>query len=287
MRRIPLMSIAIGLALATGGCNLFGGGDTTTTTTESPTPGPVVASPTDGESPGQPTESSQTQPPPPPESPVVTLPRDLDLIPSTNPDQRVQSIQGDRNDPFSIVSTTPSVSILPSATPRTAQAPTTPGGAGTGTAAPTGRTPGGQLPGGGGSGQTPSNRTPGGLAPIPNLVPGSRGTSTAAAPSPPPPPQPTLARAVAVLGVVQIGDVPYAIVNAPNESSSRYVRVGQRLSNGQIVVKRIEMNRPEPVVVFEQFGIEVVTAVGEGGAPATSEDSTAMISPSTSQQPSG
>lgn len=282
MRRISLMSIAIGLALATGGCNLFGGGETTTTE-ESPTPGPVVASPTEGESPAQPTESPQTVPPPPPEGPVVTLPRDLDLIPSTNPDQRVQSIQGDRNDPFSIVSTTPSVSILPSETPRTAQAPTTPGGGRAGS--PAGRTPGGQLPGGGTSrGQSPS--TPGGLAPIPNLVPGA-GTSTAAAPSPPPPPQPTLARAVAVLGVVQIGDVPYAIVNAPNESSSRYVRVGQRLSNGQIVVKRIEMNRPEPVVVFEQFGVEVVTAVGEGGAPATSDDSTAAVPTSTSQQPSG
>jgi hypothetical protein len=89
------------------------------------------------------------------------------------------------------------------------------------------------------------------------------------------------------LGVVQIGDVPYAIVSAPNESSSRYVRVGQRLSNGQIVVKRIEMNRPEPVVVFEQFGVEVITAVGEGGAPAASDDSTAILPTSTSQQPSG
>ena len=82
-----------------------------------------------------------------------------------------------------------------------------------------------------------------------------------------PPPQPDIARAVQVLGVVQIGNTAHAIVQAPNEPTSRYVQVGQRLSNGQVLVKRIEMNRgaEEPVVVLEQYGIEVPTAVGQGG----------------------
>jgi hypothetical protein len=72
---------------------------------------------------------------------------------------------------------------------------------------------------------------------------------------------------VQVLGVVQIGNTAHAIVQAPNEPTSRYVQVGQRLSNGQVLVKRIEMSRgaEEPVVVLEQYGIEVPTAVGQGG----------------------
>jgi hypothetical protein len=88
-----------------------------------------------------------------------------------------------------------------------------------------------------------------------------------------------------VTGVVQIGGTPYAIVTAPNEPSSRYVRAGQRLSNGQVLVRRIEMNTGvEPVVVLEQFGVEVVRAIGEGGAPSTGE-TPAAAAPSASGQP--
>jgi hypothetical protein len=89
-----------------------------------------------------------------------------------------------------------------------------------------------------------------------------------------------LAQAVKVTGVVQIGSTVHAIVNAPNEPSSRYVRVGQRLSNGQVLVKRIEMNQgSEPVVVLEQNGVEVQTAVGEGG-PATEPTAASATVPS-------
>jgi hypothetical protein len=85
---------------------------------------------------------------------------------------------------------------------------------------------------------------------------------------------------VQVTGVVQVGDTAYAIVDAPNEPSSRYVQVGQRLSNGQVLVRRIEMNRPEPVVVLEQNGIEVVRAVGEG-APVAAPTTPAAFTPAT------
>lgn len=81
---------------------------------------------------------------------------------------------------------------------------------------------------------------------------------------PPPPPQPDLARAVTVTGVVQVGSEPQAIVKVPNEATSRYVRVGQRLSNGQVLVKRIEVNEgSDPVVILEQNGTEVRRSVGE------------------------
>ncbi len=82
-------------------------------------------------------------------------------------------------------------------------------------------------------------------------------------PTLPPIPQPTLARQVEVKGVVKIGNTVQAIVKAPNEPTSRYVGVGQLLSNGQILVKRIEINSSsEPIVILEENGIEVRVMVG-------------------------
>jgi hypothetical protein len=76
-------------------------------------------------------------------------------------------------------------------------------------------------------------------------------------------PEPTLAKSIEVTGVVDVGGQPSAIVRVPNEPS-RYVRVGQRLSNGQVLVKRIDMNQgPTPVVILEQYGVEVARRVGE------------------------
>ncbi|WP_416676340.1 hypothetical protein [Egbenema bharatensis] len=277
--KFPLVAATV-FAMTIGGCalpsGLFGGGETGE---ETPTESPVAVSPTDEAA--EPAEQPTEEPVADAEAPVTdtvteaSLPRDLDLIPSTDPDQRLQSLDGERNDPFSLVPTTPSVQITITETPQpeapTAQTP--PGTTGNGTTAQTPTPPGTT---GNGTGRTPTTTTPttpGGLAPIPNLVP-QPSPAVAAAPLPPPPPQPVLARAVEVLGVVQIGSTSYAIVNAPNEASSRYVRVGQRLSNGQVVVKRIEMNGPEPAVVFEQFGIEVITSVGEGGVPDPSPAAT-------------
>jgi hypothetical protein len=79
----------------------------------------------------------------------------------------------------------------------------------------------------------------------------------------PPPVEPELARAVLVTGVVIIGQEPQAIIKVPNEPTSRYVQAGQRLAN-DVLVKRIEMNQgSNPVVIFEQYGIEVARTVGE------------------------
>lgn len=79
----------------------------------------------------------------------------------------------------------------------------------------------------------------------------------------PPAPQPETARAVIVTGVILIGKVPQAIVQVPDEPSSRYVQPGQRLVNG-VLVKRIEMSKgANPTVILEQYGIEVAKEVGE------------------------
>ncbi len=110
----------------------------------------------------------------------------------------------------------------------------------------------------------------------PPVAPGGDGTSKPV-PVPaeplkplPPIPDPSLAKAVEVTGVVVIGGVPRAIVKAPNEPTSRYVTVGQRLSNGLVLVKRIEVNSgSDPVVILEQSGVEVSRAVGDKpAAPA-------------------
>ena len=279
MRRVLLVTLSTALALTTTACD-FGGGNTDTDTTISQSPS-VVAVPT-------------TQPSPTPTStPLgrnqargIVLP---DLISSTDPNQRVQQIESNRPDPFALIPTTPTIELtrdangqpiqqqptsssFPGTSSGTASAPRTPN-----RNTQTSRTPNRNT-------QTSrSNRSPnrpGTLAPIPNLV--GRAPTT---PIAPPPPSPDLARAVLVSGVVQIGNTAFAIVNAPNEPNSRYVKAGQRLSNGQVLVRRIEMNAgSEPVVVLEQYGVEVVRSV-ESGAPSPSATPAASVPGSNGDRP--
>lgn len=97
----------------------------------------------------------------------------------------------------------------------------------------------------------------------------------------PPPAQPELARSVMVTGVVIIGKEPQAIIKIPNETASRYVQAGQRLGNG-LLVKRIEMNAgSNPIVILEQYGIEVARMVGEapvGSTPGNTNPAAAPVS---------
>lgn len=86
----------------------------------------------------------------------------------------------------------------------------------------------------------------------------------------PPLPEPTLAREVEVTGVITVAGRTRAIVKAPQEPTSRYVTVGQRLSNGQVLVKRIEVNAgSDPIVILEENGVEVARSVGEKPEPPT------------------
>ena len=84
--------------------------------------------------------------------------------------------------------------------------------------------------------------------------------------------QQLLAEEVLITGIVEVGGSTKVIVKAPEESDSRYVEIGQYLSNQQILVKRIEgINSPTPQVVLEQRGIEIKKEVGE---KPTEEEST-------------
>jgi hypothetical protein len=79
-----------------------------------------------------------------------------------------------------------------------------------------------------------------------------------------PAPSGNLANQIAVSGVIQIGGQTSAIIEVPNEATSRYVNVGDNLANGAVEVKRIEVGaNQEPVVVLEQDGVEVYRPVGQ------------------------
>lgn len=280
MRQVLLIATAAMLGVSTTGCEFLsglGGGNTTTTASPTVSAVPVPV----------PNASPQASPFASPTVPERNQPKGIlpaDLISSTDPNQRVQQVKGNRVDPFALLPTTPTVQLPPGA----AAGGTGVGPGGVGVVTP------GAVPSAGTGGQTArptgtANRTPnratGTANRSPNQTPqarkgGSTSTPTSQAgqqpaprspiASPVPRPDPAIARAVAVTGIVQIGDQAYAIVNAPNEPTSRYVQEGQRLAGGQVLVRRIDLNRAEPVVILEQSGVEVVRAVGEGGATAES-----------------
>lgn len=76
-------------------------------------------------------------------------------------------------------------------------------------------------------------------------------------PSLPKPPDTKLAHSILVSGVILVNQQAQAIIKLPDDSNSRYVQAGERLANG-VLVKRIEVNLcNNPVVVLEQFGVEV------------------------------
>lgn len=79
-------------------------------------------------------------------------------------------------------------------------------------------------------------------------------------------PQAELAKGVQVTGFAIVGGVPRAIVKAADERTSRSVAAGDRLSNGQVLVKRIDFtNSEEPVLILEQSGTQVAVAAGKAG----------------------
>lgn len=104
---------------------------------------------------------------------------------------------------------------------------------------------------------------------VPPRNPGSLPPALPQTPTVPLPPSTSLANGVEVSGVVTVNGVTQAILRAPNELTSRYVQVGQRLSNGQVLVKRIDtFAGSDPVVILEENGVEVARIVGDKPAVA-------------------
>jgi hypothetical protein len=101
-------------------------------------------------------------------------------------------------------------------------------------------------------------------APVPPVVVAPAAPIAPVVVAPPPPPAPSLAQTIAVSGIVQAGSRTSIIVQVPHETSSRYAVVGDYLGNGKVLVKRIEMQGTEPIVVLEQDGAEFIKPVGSG-----------------------
>ncbi|VXD21168.1 conserved hypothetical protein [Planktothrix serta PCC 8927] len=103
----------------------------------------------------------------------------------------------------------------------------------------------------------------------PNPPPPPPPAPVAVQPLVPPPPSTDLAQAMEVTGVLQVGNQTKVILKAPAEPTSRYVNVGQRVSNGEVLVKRVKFDTGgEPLVIFEQNGVEIAKSVGAINPPA-------------------
>lgn len=148
------------------------------------------------------------------------------LIPATNPEVRVRSSVRGRQDPFSVVTLNPRIEIE----------------------------------------ETESDNPPN---PNPNSnrdrnLPSPVATRSRPLPVPPPlEPEPTLAEDVVITGLYEANGITRLIVQAPEENTSRYVRVGEYLSNGQVLVKSIDTRQSPPLVILEQSGVEVAKVIGE------------------------
>lgn len=241
MHRLSISAFVGMLALTITGCN-SGAAENNTTTNVQPTVKPTASVKNESETSEEPTQKPAlvAQNPQPPTSTAG-------LIQSTNVNQRTKQVQQGRSDPFAGLFAIPKPVVTVKPQPVV-------------TAKPQKVVP---QP-------KPSVAPP---PPQPIVV---RPQPLPVVPPPPiEPPQPDLARGISVLGVVEVGNEFQAIVRVPTEATSRYVSAGQRLSDGQVLVKRIEMySGSEPVVVLEQNGIEVTRAVGEEPAQPQEENKT-------------
>jgi hypothetical protein len=78
------------------------------------------------------------------------------------------------------------------------------------------------------------------------------------------------ARAVEVSGVIEVEGKIQVIIKLPTESFSRYVNVGEKIANSNIIVKRIEdRGTISPTIVLSEGGTEVSHKIGEKPAAQT------------------
>ncbi len=182
--------------------------------------------------------------------PAVAVNRALpvpSLIPPTGAERRASGVNPGRTDPFEAIASSPIVQ--PRAVAAAPAVPVNPPPAPQPVAA------------------APAQVT---TVPLPTLQPAPTDLSALppvaipAMPTPEAPASPTnIAETIEVSGIIQVGSQVNAIIQVPNEQTSRYVSVGDRLANGQVLVKRIEVDpNQDAVVIFEQAGVEVVRSVG-------------------------
>lgn len=173
------------------------------------------------------------------------------LIPLTNSTERVPKIDSGRSDPFASLGMTPTIVKV---RPVVAAVPTV-----------VNLAPVAQIP------AAPAPLPKPSVFPLPPLLPAPLTLPLAAGNLPsvsvpglsPIPPVRSAAETLEISGVVQVGGKTHVIIRAGNEYTSRYAAVGERVSNGKVLIKRVEMGL-EPVVILEQAGREIVRSVGSG-----------------------
>lgn len=176
-------------------------------------------------------------------APVQPLPIP-NLIPPTASVERVPQVETGRPDPFASLGYTPTVvQVKPASAPPVA--PTVTSQPVTVAALPPAPT----------------------VMPLPTLLPASTTLSPLPAVTVPSqmPPLQSAAETIEISGVVEVGGKTNVIIKDPMEQTSRSVTVGERLANGKVLVKRVEMGM-EPVVILEQGGREIVRSIGASSA---------------------
>ncbi|MGL5835915.1 MAG: hypothetical protein ACRC1Z_22195 [Waterburya sp.] len=246
MNKVVLLTLIGTLALATGGCSFFSGfADSQEKLREETAQSNPLK-----------TDSTQAQLEATDEDfadlelaklTTENLPEIAGLIPATDPDARVRSSVRGRNDPFSVVALNPRIKIKEDAKKLKKES-----------AKPS----------------TVANQNNYGrytqMRPDPSY-------NNPEVSEPPEAFEPTLANNVVVSGMYEANGKIRLIVKAPEETSSRYVEVGQYLSNGQVLVKRVDRNRySNPKVILEESGMEVAKTIGED---ATDEESISSLPP--------
>lgn len=190
-------------------------------------------------------DASPEIPSPPAAKVVLTRP--------TNPDERLRVVKSGRPDPFA--------EIVPAVVPETSSPRTV----------PTQGRPASTV-------QVPKATTPKASVPKASSAPKPSSPSTKPSTTPgkivlPTLPKPEVAQGVKVTGVINLGGRPKAILKAPGEKATRTVGVGERIANGQVLVKSINLSNPAaPVVVLEQSGMKVRVSVGQEPIALASAD---------------
>jgi hypothetical protein len=256
MRRHTILFPILALGLTLGSCSLLPGGG------EDPAEQPQAG----GE--GQPVATPPT-PAPEAEAAAEEITETSDIltptasssvfIPSTDADARRKVTAQGRTDPFADFPITAQVTFAPEPPPEPTPAQNVPAvtslnnNAAAATAAASGNTAGG-------ANGSNANASPNSVSDTSNAL-SSGGLDFS--PVLPTLPEATLAEETEVTGVIRLNGVDNIMVKAPNEEYSRYVQVGDMIANGQVKVKRVDFRRNSPVVVLEQYGIEIYKEIAD------------------------
>lgn len=275
-KKIKFIAIAL-ITSVVGGCSLFqGDGDDKTATPENPP------------------ETAQTAPPNPNPTPPFSKPTKPSvsplaiLTPATDPDARVRLVPKGSSNPFILVPKPDKIAVNPEIKLEELKTANNAPVGGSNTVSAVSSVPNVPTPPSLSNSSNPNIKKPSLAAnltknPLSNNTNNNSNNSNLPSniptipplvfkPQLPALPEPSLARAVQVTGMITIGSQTKIILQAPNEPFSRYVQVGEYISDGQVLVKRIEgQQRGTPVVVLEQFGIEVVKRVENPSSTTNAE----------------